>query len=327
MFQAGQLKQYGERCFYIVGSGTPDRSGLPDITPWTIPKEARFVSFLLIGAGGGGAAGTAGASGSTRVGGSGGGPGAVASAIYPARALPQTIFFGILGGGRPGLTTGQAGGSGGGLAGFPSDGQVCFISSTAVTTSPAAPITILLAQVGNGGTNAAGGVVGAVTSLLTSSLGYACRALSYSAAASAPTGGVQAKPGTSLTTSGATCGGAGGAGTTTTTAFNGGSIKGGDVIIQGGSPNTTVLVTNGVAAGLIDGANGWDTLQHMQPFAGTVPWYSLGGAGGASTDNGQGGNGGIGGIGSGGGGGGAGVTGLQGVGGAGGPGFCLIEWW
>jgi len=323
MFQVGQLNQYAERCFYVIGGGTAAGLGFSDWVPWTRPKDARFVNFALIGAGGGGGAGTGNVPASTRAGGGGGGSGAMSSALYAARSLPATVWLNLTVGGAGGITNFGVG-SGGGNSTGQLAGIASLISSTANTTTPVC--IILQANGGAGANGATGGVAGAATT--TSAMGYIGRAIAFNSI-SGGAGLTQNNSATALTTALPVSGGGGGAGTSTSSVFNAGDIRSGDLSIQGGSPvASSALVTGGRSATPVSGANGWDTLQHIQPYGGNAPWFSLGGAGGASSDAGQGGNGGNAGLGSGGGGGGAGGSSiLFGNGGNGGAAFCLIEWW
>ncbi len=322
MYQAGQLKQYAERCFYVIGNGPGGVAGTSNWIPWTVPKEARFVSFMVVGAGAGGAAGTGGVAAATRAGGSGGGSGGITSAIYPARALPTTMHICMTPGGAGGVTSAQSGGGGGNVAGTTTL-ILSVISSISGSTNSAH--LIIYANGGTGGTSTTAGAAGAAGAI--NNMGYGQRALSLLFNAG-QVGIIQNVSASNLSAIMPVTGGGGGAGTTLAAVFNAGNINQGDSIMTGGATGTVALVRGGLSASTVNGSNGLDTLLNCKPFGNSQsPWYSLGGAGGASSDAGQGGNGGIGGIGSGGGGGGAGVTGSHGVGGRGGAGFCIIEWW
>src|SRR5690242_19324504 len=90
MYHDGRLQQYKEKCFYVIGT----RNVLYGIqVPFTLPKTARFISMTGIGAGGNGGSGASNTAGVNRNGGSGGGSAAITNIIYPARALPSTIFL------------------------------------------------------------------------------------------------------------------------------------------------------------------------------------------------------------------------------------------
>lgn len=321
MYLPGQLLQVPSKCFCLIGTGASGAAGSADWQPWTIPREATFVSFMLVGAGGGGGAGTAGAAGGSRAGGGGGGGPGFSSALFQAKDLPGTLYFNLTPGGPGGVTSGQTAGGGGNVVGSNS-GIASFICSFPNIT--VVGNIILEANGGNGGANAGNATSG--NTIATSQIGFTSRALSFNSVSNV-VGGAQANPGSSVLASFATTPGAGGGGTSTSTPSNGGSVQSNDLIIQGGL-TSFLAVTGGVSATPVNGCSGYDTIVNMIPYgSSTSPWYSFGGAGGASSNAGQGGNGGNGGLGSGGGGGGAGVTGQQGVGGNGGASFCLVRWW
>jgi hypothetical protein len=315
MYQTGELKQIRQRCFYAIGSGGITLT-TASIVPWTIPKEARFVSFFLIAPGGGGSGGATGVAGATRSGGGGGGPGATATAIYTARTLPETVYLILPNGGIGGAANTSA----------------TATTIALITANPSSIATIpsnqfLHATFGAIGLVAgSGGAAGTVSTVANCQL--AARALSLNFNAGTAAGGAAGSPGASVTLQGLCCPGAGGGSTVTTTPAAGGSINTANAvnIFSSNSATTPVLAQGGVTATPLNGANGFDTIQGSIPLGTSMNgWYSIGGAGGASIDSGTGGNGGYGGIGSGGGGGGAGSTG--GRGGDGGPSFCMIEWW
>lgn len=317
MYQAGQMVQYSERCFLFTGDIILNSSFAG--FSWTRPKEARFVSIYLVGAGGGGSAGVSGTAGTTRFGGGAGGGGGTASAIFPARAIPETLWLSLMAGGQGGQTSGQSGGGAGSAAGD-TTANVSYVGYRFAVTGIASSY-ILAAGGGAGGTTSGGGAGGSGNA----NSGHAIANLPSVAgiAGAARANNLAHSFVTSITT-----GGAGGANVSTSTPADGGNIQTanfGIANVDGGS--NVVLAAGGVAGGFVDGSHGFSNIMGSIPFGTANVWYSTGGGGGASTNNGQGGNGGNGNLGSGGGGGGAGVTGLHGVGGNGGPAFCIIEWW
>ena len=311
MFQAGQLRQIKSRVFHLIGAGSTG-SGNANWQSWVVPKEARFVSFLLLGAGGGGGAGT-----TNTAGGASGGSGAISSAIYPARALPPTIYFNLVVGGVGASTSAGAGGGGGNAAGI-STGVSAFITSQINSTT--AVTIILFASSGSGASGGVGGTGGSAATV--ANIGYISRALMFNFVA----GSAGVNPATNVTTTIPVSGGAGGS-----SGGAGSSVLAGDLCLVGGSPNTTVLASGGatVVGTGTQGASGHTNLLDCSPFiSSSIPWYSIGGAGGGAGTGGSGigGAGGHGAVGSGGGGAGVGATAV-GAGGNGGSAFCLIEWW
>ena len=314
MFQAGQLKQYRERCFYAVGGGGSTITTAL-IVPWTVPKDARFVSFFLIGPGGAGAGGATGVSGSTRSGGGGGGPGAVSTGLFQARTLSETVYL-IL----------PAGGPGGGANSSGTATTFATVVANPSTISSIPSNQYLFANPGAQGLVAGtGGAAGTVATIANCQLSIKSLSVNFNAGSAA--GGAAGSPGVSTTLTYLPTPGAGGGSTVTTTPANGGSVTTANATnIFFTNSASTILAQGGVTGTPLNGANGWDNIESSVPFGGpNGGWYSIGGAGGASIDASTGGSGGNGGIGSGGGGGGAGATG--GAGGNGGPSFCLIEWW
>lgn len=313
-FQCGQLYQIHQKCFYAVGGGGTTITTAA-IVPFAIPKEARFVSIMLIGAGGGGAGGATGATGSSRSGGGGGGPGAMANAIFSARTLPSTIFLILPNGGLGGTANNNA----------------TATAIALITANPSSITTVVSNQILHtnfgvaGQVAGTGGAAGAASTTANCLLG--ARALSINFNANTGTGGAAGSPGASTSVQSLCSAGAAGGSTSSATPSAGGSVTTTNAvnIFYSGSAST-ILVQGGVTATPLAGAQGIDNILSSVPFGASMnSWYSLGGAGGASIDSGTGGNGGNGAIGSGGGGGGAGSTG--GNGGDGGPSFCLIEWW
>jgi len=314
MFQAGLLKQYRERCFFAVGGGGSTLTTAA-IVPWSIPKDARFVSFMLVGPGGGGAGGATAAAGSTRSGGGGGGPGAMTNAIFPARALPQTIFMML-----------PAGGPGGAANTSATATTFAMITANPNSIATVPSNQFLFANFGAIGLVAGtGGAAGTAATIANCQLAAKAFCVNYNAGSAA--GGAAGSPGASPVLAYLCSPGAGGGSTVTTTPAAGGSVTTANATNPFYSASaSTILSQGGVTAGPLYGANGYDNILDSTPFGAAVAGlFSVGGAGGASIDSGTGGAGGFGGIGSGGGGGGAGSTG--GAGGNGGPSFCLIEWW
>ena len=314
MYQAGLLKQSRERCFFAVGGGGSTLTTAA-IVPWSIPKDARFVSFMLIGPGGGGSGGATGVSGATRSGGGGGGPGAMTNALFAARTLPETIFM-ILPNGGPGGAANTSG----------TATTFAMITGNPNSISTVPSNQFLFANCGvNGLVAGSGGAAGAVATIANCQLASKALAVNYNAGSAA--GGAAGSPGASPVLAYVCSPGAGGASTVTTTPAAGGSVTTANATNPFFSNSaSTILAQGGVTATPLNGANGYDNILDSVPFGAAIAgWFSVGGAGGASIDASTGGNGGNGGVGSGGGGGGAGTTG--GTGGNGGPSFCLVEWW
>jgi len=316
MFVPGQLKQIHERCFYAVGGGGTTLTTAA-IVPFTIPKDARFVSLFLIAPGGGGGGGGVATAGTSRSGGGGGGPGATAAAIFPARALSSTIYM-IL----------PAGGIGGSSASNATATTIALVTANPASIATVPSNQFLHATFGAIGLTAGGGgAAGTVSTVANCQLASRAVSLNFNAGASA--GGAAGNPGTTVTLQGLCTGGAGGGSVATATPSNGGSVTTANAVnIFQSNSATQVLAFRGDTTGSLAGGFGHSTILDSIPYPnGQVGWYSAGGAGGASSDAGTGGRGGDGAIGSGGGGGGGGVTGQGGRGGDGGPSFCLIEWW
>jgi hypothetical protein len=316
MFLPGQLKQIHERCFYAIGGGGTTLTTAV-IVPFTIPRDACFVSMFLIAPGGGGGGVGVATAGTSRSGGGGGGPGATASAIFPARTLSSTIYM-IL----------PRGGIGGSSASNATATTVALVTANPSSIATVPSNQYLLATFGAIGLTAGGGgAAGTVSSVANCQL--AGRALSLNFNAGAAAGGAAGNPGVAVTLQGLCTGGGGGGSVATATPSNGGSVTTANAVNMFHSNNASqILAQGGQTSGSLDGVFGHSTILDSIPYqAGQTGWYSVGGGGGASSDAGTGGRGGDGGIGSGGGGGGGGVTGQGGRGGDGGPSFCLIEWW
>jgi hypothetical protein len=263
-------------------------------TTWDIyhvPKNARELFILCVGAGGSGGNGFTRTAGTAGGGGGGGGGGLFSRLWIPTILLPNVLYI-TAGIGRQGFAGGES-----------------YVSLAQSTT---APNTLLRASGGGlGGSGSAGGAGTAGTapgSVTTTSGIWAVLGLPlFQAGSAGSAGGAQTGAVGVAVTWGAispASGGAGGAGCTTTD-FAGGAITSSNELF----PN----IPGGTAAGGFGGAG-------MKQL--TFPFRNSGGAGGGSNNSGVGGNGGDGGYGCGGGGGGAGATG--GTGGKGGDGFVMI---
>lgn len=303
MFNTGVLNQYKQRSFIAFGSGTT--TATQAIIPVSIPREARFVSFILVGPGGPGSSGTSSTSGTSRRGGGGGGGGAITTGIFNTRLLPETIYLLLPG-------TGGASGIGASISTIPS------------TVTSVRSHTILFARGGFGaGAGGAGGAAGAASTSATIGVGGVIGFSSTAGIAGTTSATATSSPSTTINTCfGA--GGAAGASTNLTTPFAGGPV------IVGASntfqlPTSTVIVPAGLISGGA-GVNGFHNLDNCTSYAAANSvLYSIPGSGGGSIDSGGGGAGGNGAPGCGGGGGGAATTG--GASGLGGPAFSIVEWW
>ena len=311
MYNSGQLVQYDKRSFLASGSGTTITNIY--IVPFTVPREANFISFLLVGPGGGGAGGVTGAITTSRRGGGGGGAGAISSSIFPTKVLPSTIFLYLPGGGTGGAantsgTTSQA--------------------ANILTTVPRSTTINVATQLQTSAAGALGNVSGAggAGGAASTAAGYNALAIGRNSIA----GSTGTASGTAAATNNNTLtaivqGGCGGGSTNLGTPFAGGALTTGNVNNIYSSGLTTTIIT---AAGVISGgagANGYDNFLNSKFNISEYPFISTCGGGGGSIDSGTGGAGGYSGLGSGGSGGGSGTTG--GRGGDGGASFCLINWW
>jgi len=277
---------------------------------WSKPRNIKFVSIFAISGGGGGGAGFTSALGANGGGGGGGASSGVATGIFPANSLPDTLYIQVGLGGGGAVNPGTGG----------SNGGVSYVSAQPNTTS----INVIIAGTtgtvgaGGGGTGAAGGAGGgtptAFNKTLTGLLG-ACGTITSVIGFNGVAGGFAAS-GLSVSISGVTTGGAGGGGKSSANVTNvGGNITGIGIIptINGGSST---------------GGNGETGFRSTPTTGGSsyrIPMFFTGGSGAGSSITGAGGIGGIGGYGSGGGGGGAGITG--GRGGNGGDGLVVITCW
>lgn len=312
MFNTGVLNQYKQRSFIAFGSGTTFATAA--VVPVTIPREARFVSFIIVGPGAGGAAGVTGASGTSRRGGGAGGSGALTSAIFSIKNLPETVYLVL-----PGGATGSAASSGG-------NGQMATVQTSPVKTQTSNH-TIIYAAGGTGGNiSGSGGGGGSVTTLNTFCIQTPV-SIVFSPGIGGTNSGAAVATANSVINYSLSPPAGGGGSTSSGTPFAGGSIAVG--ITAGanifGLPASQVILPGGDNTGN-PGLNGFHNLDNCTPYAdASMPLYSLPGSGGGAVDSGTGGRGGNGAPGCGGGGGGAGTTG--GAGGAGGPSFCIVEWW
>jgi hypothetical protein len=275
---------------------------------WSKPENCTFVSIIAIGGGGAGSAGGAGAVSQVRNGGKGGGSSSITKTLYPAWALPSTLYIQV---GNGGL--GGSGSASGTILATGSNGQLSYVSII-----PTSSANYILVKSGNapstgGGPgytqNGAGGTAATIAfwnylGLFESEVGVA-----------GANGGNSTANGTSVTPSFITCPGAGG-----------GSRSSTNVSTNGGMVISTVLtpeIPSGSATGNVTGSDGvFTSLFSSNGSIILTPLY-LGGAGGAGSAT-IGGPGGRGSYGSGGGGGGAALTGGSGLGGNGGDGLVII---
>jgi hypothetical protein len=263
------------------------------LTTWDsyrVPKNARELQILCVGAGGGGGNGFTRAAGSAGGGGAGGGGGGFSRLRIPAILLPNVLYV-TAGIGRQGFAGGES-----------------YVSLRPSTTAPNTLLRATGGGLGGNGTGTAAGVAGTAPGAVTTTSGiWAVLGLPlFQAGSAGGAGGSQTGAVGATITWGAlvpASGGAGGAGCTTTD-FAGGAITASNEQF----PN----IPGGLAAG---GFGGTGMLQLW-------PFVNSGGSGGGSNNAGVAGNGGNGGYGCGGGGGGAGATG--GIGGKGGDGFVMI---
>jgi hypothetical protein len=277
---------------------------------WVKPNNAKFVHFVVIGAGGGGGGGASSTTGTSRRGGGGGGSSSITTGLFSANQIPDTLYVQVGAGGTSGigLTTNSNGGS----------GEISYVS--VAPDSGYTTINILLqsgtaaATGGASGTNSGtAGVAGtAWTGGILSDLGL----ISYYDGQNGGLGQTTQTP-INIGISGITTGGAPGAGT------NGGTWQPGGNITGSGFINT-------VSGGTVSGGNGSGGYMTSIPSIDSSARQHMlftGGAGGASSDASSGGVGGNGTFGSGGAGGGAGFTNLGGNAGKGGDGLVIITAW
>jgi hypothetical protein len=276
---------------------------------WNKPENCTFVSIVAIGGGGGGAAGGWSAASANRNGGKGGGSSSVTKTLYPAWALPSTLYIqvgnGGLGGSGSASTTILASGS---------DGQLSF-----VCIQPTSSANYVLTKSGNsvatGGGIAFGTRGAAGTAATIAFWNYLGLFESEAGVAGGNGGSSTSLPGTGVAPSFITCGGAGG-----------GARSLSNVNYNGGMITATVLtpeVPSGSASGITAGGNGFYTSMYSTNGSMLTTPLFLGGAGGAGSAT-LGGNGGNGSYGCGGGGGGASVLASGSIGGRGGDGLVII---
>lgn len=286
----------------------------PEPYVWEKPSNARYFSFLIIGAGGGGGGGftRAAANGG---GGGGGGSGGIVRLQLPTIFVPPILYLNVPQGGLGGSGSGVAGGAGAITTIGTVQGSV--VAATLLGASSAAAAGGGAA----GATGTASATAGAAATVATRALAALCGLGTW-----LPTvgqiGGVGSPStanGTAVTFGGTgimiSGGGGGGGASSANVARNGANITGVGLI-------PTIAGGTGANPGT-PGAHGIN----MWPGAtlGGVVIGSTGGAGGGAGGTGVGAAGGNGGFGSGGGGGGAGTTGA--AGGNGGDGLIFVEWW
>jgi hypothetical protein len=296
---------------------------------WNKPRNASFVHFFVLGAGGGGGAGfTPGAVGNSP-GGSGGGSGAQCSIVFLASFLPDVIY--ILAG---------LGGEAGSPQGAFTDGSAGTNSLVTIYPLSSTPNYILCQAVGGGGgrvptngtTPGAAGIAAGATSISTACLaglgfaswGTAATNISLAGQAGATATGANDGNGITLPTTGLLVTG-GAAGGSIRNAAGASRLGGSFGTIAGG-----VFPLNTGGDGSRPGSNGFQPIPKLQFYYG-----GTGGASGATqTGTGpSGGNGGAGAYGCGGGGGGGSFTnnttliGQQSSGGRGGDGLVIVTWW
>lgn len=280
-----QFPYENDKTFFFTTAGAST-----DFRPWTKPQGMQFVYILAIGGGGGGGNGATGATATARGGGGGGGGACIATGIWPAFLLPDTLYVNV------GL---------GGTSAIPG-------SASLVSLYPSTLYPIIRANGGAAGGNASGTTAGAAATAQTSASVTAMALGNHGMLFfNAGTVGYIGGSGTSTTGTNAvvlgssiTCGGAGGGGITTANAAgNGGTVVAANVT----DVNLPTITANG------------DGTTLFKPV-----FISLGGAG-APGLNAAAAAGGKGGLGCGGGGGGGGTTG--GAGGAGGNGIVIISCW
>ena len=305
MLQKGLLLQKSARCFYAIGSATGTTGATKgNIIPFTIPDDASFLSFLVVGGGGGGT--------TTAYGGGGGSSGTITSGVFPARVLPKTIY----------LQCGN-GGNGGAAATIGNTGSNSYVSIYPIDYASVYPGTVLLIAKPGGAGATTNGTAGTATTVPTGNdmelFGYGNANTIAGVAGSAGSNtasGANVSYGLSIV-----CGGAGGG----HTGFDGGSIVASNAtnMFWNNSASTT-LINGGLNSGTVVAGSGHSNIDGICPYGPVnLPLYSLGGGGGYGASTG--GAGGNGGPGSGGGGGGHGTA--AGKGGNGGPGFIIVQWW
>lgn len=313
----GYLPNSSDKTFIYIGS-----CPITDTTTfhtWTIPDDARFVSFTCIGAGAGGGPGFGAASGNTKGGGGGGGSGGIGVSQYLANRIPKTLYLYATGGGEGATSTNGEAGTISMVTGYPD------ISQSSIRIAISGNAAALGGAIGTGAGPGTGGSGSTVAT--TALLGMPGMALSHNFLAGS-TGGnggavTPSNGGTALINGSILSGGGGGGSCSAVNAESqGGSI------VTGSSINlfwtNTVTIINRPAAAT-EGYAGLSNIEGGAWMREAYPRYSLGGSGAGGTATAAGKAGGNGGIGCGGGGGGAGTT--NGAGGRGGAGAIIIEWW
>ena len=294
---------------------------------WTKPRGRTMCYMICIGSGAGGGAGFTRASTAAGGGGGGGACGGIATALYPAIMLPDTLHVVAQIGGKGGLTSGTAGGSGANSYISTGKGNTAFNVIPNIILESGATVP----GGGGAGSGAAAGAAGTVPTIGTKARSGWAGALAvganYTVGLVGLIGGAQTGAvGASVTAAWnliPLSPGAGGAGVNTVnTGFAGGALSLQGVMDYSGgtfAPSSTFLAGGTAGSNVLVGGNGNSGIQSWKPFVGT------GGTGGGSADGQAGGAGGNGAIGCGGGGGGAGTTG--GRGGDGGNGLVVIISW
>lgn len=303
-----------------IGTAAPYSS----VYTWTKPRGATFVYFFVIGGGGGGGAGQRGAVNAAG-GGAGGGSGNIASALFLASMIPDTLYIQVALGGRGGVegTSATAGAS----------------SQVSIVPEFRSPGNLLIAANGGGaggagnssGFSTAGAGAGTTSS---GNIGEAFGLLQSMIAGQAGTAGgnpgVAGIDGTFTNTGPVVTGGRGGGGFVT--AINSAGANGGITTAIGTTPGVFPTITRAIGGTLAGtpGASGSNGMRARSDLT-----YFVGGSGGAGAGCAAvgntglaGGAGGNGGYGCGGGGGGGGFTGSSGgQGGNGGPGLVIVASW
>ena len=274
---------------------------------WRKPKNAKLISFFVIGSGGGGGSGGVGNVVVAKSGAGGGGSSAYSYTTMPAFAVPDTVYIQVAKGGTGAASsTSATSGSAGGIS---------FVSAAPSTGGT----DLIIAS----GTTAAGGGAGAVTGGVAGSVFNPNTAfvlqISLPSGEAGIVGGAGGNPGANITPQLIVSPGAGGAGTNS----SGGAIAGAGINSYGPFIGLSGGSAGGSAGGTARGGNGNDGVSWFNNPQ--YPLFFSGGAGGGSSDGGTGGRGGNGGYGCGGGGGGAGYQlAANGGGGNGGDGLVIV---
>lgn len=265
---------------------------------YTVPPNASFLYFFLVGAGGGGGRGLAAAA---SAGGGGGGSGAMTNALIPTMLLPSQLTVSVSSGGL-------------GATADNTNGQVASDTRVFLYAPPSGSVDkgnlFLVASSGGGG--AAGGGAGSAGAVLTGFTAIWYSLSNWNSQVGVVGGTGQAAAGNAVVVNALLpiTGGGGGGGSTT------GGLGGG-VTAQAGYRQIPAI-TGGAAGGAGNGGAGNAGVGVPRPWSGCG---GVGGGGSTTLAGGAGGNAGW--YGCGGGGGGCGLT-ASGNGGNGGPGYCLI---